>query len=54
MSNAAIASYRLRACLYSLLFIAVAFASKAYRGPWWRFSDAYIGDVMVVGLSFSF
>jgi hypothetical protein len=47
-----LASYRLHATVYSALFITLAFASKAYRGPWWRIADAYIGDVMVVGFLF--
>jgi hypothetical protein len=41
--------YRRSCVLSACAFIAIAFASKAYRGPAWRYSDAYVGDVMVVG-----
>ncbi len=42
-------SYRFRALLMAAVLLALAFASKYYRGPYWRFSNAYLGDVFIVG-----
>jgi len=51
-------NYRLIALLLSCGFLLFAVLSKLYRGPYWAFSDAYIGDVGIVaclyfGLSFA-
>jgi hypothetical protein len=50
---------RRKAAILSLAFLALAFLSKFYSGPFWRFADAYLGDVFIVaclyfGLSFVF
>ncbi len=45
-----IRKYRLYCIVLALFLLAVAFASKAYRGPCWHFANAYVGDVMVVGV----
>ena len=41
-------SLRLKYALLSLLFLASAFFTKFYSGPYWRFADAYLGDVFIV------
>ena len=44
---------RIRTPLYDLLMAMVllllALASKVYRGPYWQFSNAYVGDIFIVG-----
>lgn len=43
-------SNRRFAFLLSLFFLALAFATKYYSGPYWQFSDAYLGDVFIVAV----
>ena len=40
--------YRLTALILFFGFLLFAVLSKLYRGPFWIFSDAYIGDVGIV------
>jgi len=40
--------YRLFVLLLSCGFLLFAVLSKLYRGPFWTFSDAYIGDIGIV------
>jgi hypothetical protein len=45
-----IQEYRLHCSALALLLLGIAFASKAYRGPWWHYANAYVGDIMIVGV----
>ena len=47
-------SYRFRCLLIAFVLLALAFASKFYYGPYWRFSNAYLGDVFIVGTLYFF
>ena len=41
-------SYRYACLIVSLVALALAFVSKFYSGPYWRFADAYLGDVFII------
>lgn len=43
-------NYRRSALILSFVFLALAFATKYYSGPYWQFSDAYLGDVFIVAV----
>ena len=40
--------YKKRNGILTFFFLTLAFFSKWYSGPAWRFSDAYLGDVFIV------
>ena len=40
--------YRIYCLIVSLVALSLAFWSKFYDGPYWRFADAYLGDVFIV------
>ena len=35
--------------LMAIVLLLLAFASKVYHGPYWQFSNAYVGGVFIVG-----
>ena len=42
------AGYKRKCLVAAIVFLALAFLSKLYSGPFWRIADAYFGDVFIV------